>query len=104
MPPTERPPGMISAKPGTPTDMTSSTRDTDLDPAAATTAAPGPADAFTGGLLTQVTALAKGELKLVRAELTTKGKRAGVGAGLAGAGGVVAPYGEGPLLGRSRLS
>ncbi|OJY48194.1 MAG: hypothetical protein BGP03_10735 [Pseudonocardia sp. 73-21] len=49
-------------------------------------------------LSSQVTALVKGELELARAELTTKGKRAGVGAGLAGAGGVVALYGVGALV------
>lgn len=65
-------------------------------------AAPDPADASTGELLArlpaQLTALVKGELELARAELATKGKRAGVGAGLAGAGGVAALYGGGALV------
>ncbi|MBN9099940.1 MULTISPECIES: phage holin family protein [unclassified Pseudonocardia] len=81
--------------------MTSSTHDADLRPATDPAAGP-PSDASTGELLTrlssQVTALVKGELELARAELTTKGKRAGVGAGLAGAGGVVALYGVGALV------
>lgn len=103
---------MISTKPGTSDDMTSSTRDaarhpdvgradgmtTDTSPATTTA----PADASTGELLsrlsTQLTALVKGELEVARAELTTKGKRAGVGAGLAGAGGVVAMYGMATLV------
>lgn len=59
-------------------------------------------EASTGELLTrlsaQVTQLVKGELELARAELATKGKRAGVGAGLAGAAGVVALFGVGALV------
>lgn len=61
-----------------------------------------PQEASTGELLTrlsgQLTDLVKGELELARAELTAKGKRAGVGAGLAGAGGVVALFGLGALV------
>lgn len=61
-----------------------------------------PADLPTGELVTrlssQVTELVRGELELARAELATKGKRAGVGAGLAGAGGVVALFGVGALV------
>lgn len=59
-------------------------------------------DASTGELVkrlsTQVSALVRGELELARAELTTKGKQAGIGAGLAGAGGVVALFGVGALV------
>jgi uncharacterized membrane protein YqjE len=61
-----------------------------------------PADASTSELVkrmsTQVSELVRGELELARAELTAKGKRAGAGAGLAGAGGVVALYGIGALI------
>lgn len=46
----------------------------------------------------QVSELVRGELELARTELTAKGKRVGVGAGLAGAGGVVALYGLGALV------
>jgi len=46
----------------------------------------------------QVTTLVKDELALARAEMTEKGKRAGVGAGLLGAGGVLALYGLGALF------
>lgn len=46
----------------------------------------------------QVTELVRGELELARAELTDKGKRAGTGAALAGAGGVLALYGGGALV------
>jgi uncharacterized membrane protein YqjE len=49
-------------------------------------------------LSTQLSELVRGELELARVELTAKGKRAGAGAGLAGAGGVVALYGVGALI------
>src|SRR3954462_1188688 len=49
-------------------------------------------------LATQVSELVRGEPELARTELTAKGKRAGAGAGLAGAGGVVALYGIGALI------
>jgi uncharacterized membrane protein YqjE len=61
-----------------------------------------PADASTSELVkrlsTQLSELVRGELELARAELTAKGKRAGAGVGLAGAGGVVALYGVGALI------
>lgn len=64
-------------------------------------AAPDPSALSTGELVTrlsgQVSELVRGELELARAELTSKGKRAGIGAGLAGAGGVLALYGGGAL-------
>lgn len=46
----------------------------------------------------EVSTLVRDELALARAELTEKGKRAGKGAGLLGAGGVLALYGVGALL------
>ena len=49
-------------------------------------------------LSAQVSELVRRELDLARTELATKGKRAGAGAGLAGAGGVVALYGVGALI------
>src|SRR6478609_2744143 len=49
-------------------------------------------------LAAQVSELVRGELELARTELTAKGKRVGAGAGLAGAGGVVALYGLGALI------
>jgi MFS family permease len=61
-----------------------------------------PNDASTGELVkllsTQLSELVRGELELARAEMTAKGKRAGAGAGLAGAGGVVALFGVGALV------
>lgn len=61
-----------------------------------------PAELTTGELMTrlttQVTELVRGELEVAKTELATKGKRAGVGAGLAGAGGVVALFGVGALV------
>lgn len=66
------------------------------------TAAVEPGELSTGELLTrlstQVTELVRGELQLATAELTAKGKRAGIGAGLAGAGGVIALFGVGALV------
>lgn len=85
--------------------MTTSTRHGLHDPAGQdTTGSTRPAEAgelSTGELLTrlstQVSELVRGELELARSELTEKGKRAGVGAGLAGAAGVVALFGAAAL-------
>ena len=67
-----------------------------------TGASPDPADATTGELVTrlstQISELVRGELALAKAELAQKGKRAGIGAGLAGAAGVLALYGLGALI------
>jgi hypothetical protein len=49
-------------------------------------------------LSAQLSELVRRELELARTELTAKGKRAGAGAGLAGAGGVVALFGVGALV------
>ncbi len=49
-------------------------------------------------LSAQLSELVRRELDLARTELATKGKRAGAGAGLAGAGGMVALYGVGALI------
>jgi MFS family permease len=49
-------------------------------------------------LSTQLSELVRRELDLARTELAAKGRRAGTGAGLAGAGGVVALYGVGALI------
>lgn len=61
-----------------------------------------PADLSTGELVTRLSAqvgeLVRGELALAKAELSEKGKRAGVGAGMAGAGGLLAVYGLGALV------
>ncbi|HLU60479.1 MAG TPA: phage holin family protein [Pseudonocardia sp.] len=60
------------------------------------------ADVPTGELVrrlsTQLSELVRRELDLARTELAAKGKRAGAGAGLAGAGGVVALFGVGALV------
>ena len=50
----------------------------------------------------QVSALVRGELELAGAELAEKGKRAGVGAGLAGAAGLLAGYATAILFGGGR--
>ncbi|WP_432836633.1 phage holin family protein [Dactylosporangium sp. CA-092794] len=46
----------------------------------------------------QVSTLVRDELKLAQLELTRKGKRAGVGAGMFGGAGLIALYGVGALL------
>ncbi|WP_433614421.1 phage holin family protein [Dactylosporangium sp. CA-139114] len=46
----------------------------------------------------QVSTLVRDELKLAQIELTEKGKRAGLGAGMFGGAGLVALYGVGALL------
>ena len=46
----------------------------------------------------QMTTLVKDELALARIEMVEKGKKAGKGAGLLGAAGVIAMYGVGALL------
>ena len=59
-------------------------------------------DASTAQLVTrltdQVTTLVRDELKLAQLELTQKGKKAGIGAGMFGGAGVVALYGVGALV------
>jgi hypothetical protein len=46
----------------------------------------------------QISRLVRDELALARTEMTAKGKRVGVGAGLLGGGGVMALYGAGVLI------
>jgi hypothetical protein len=46
----------------------------------------------------QVSVLVRGELKLAQLEMTRKGKRAGMGAGVLGGSGLVALYGLGCLI------
>lgn len=46
----------------------------------------------------QVSRLVRDELRLARLEMTSKGKRAGLGIGMLGGGGVLAMYGTGCLL------
>jgi Putative Actinobacterial Holin-X, holin superfamily III len=46
----------------------------------------------------QVTTLVRDEIALAKAELTEKGKHAGIGVGLFGGGGVLALYGTGALI------
>ena len=62
----------------------------------------GPSDASTGELIRQaaeqISRLVRDELALARAEMTEKGKKAGVGVGLLGGGGLVAWYGVAALL------
>lgn len=59
-------------------------------------------DASTGELVQrlgeQVSRLVRDELRLAKVELADKGKRAGIGAGLVGGGGLVALYGIAAVL------
>jgi uncharacterized membrane protein YqjE len=59
-------------------------------------------DASTGELVSrmsqEVSQLVRDELRLAQAELSGKAKRAGVGAGLFGAAGLIALYGVGVLI------
>jgi uncharacterized membrane protein YqjE len=61
-----------------------------------------PADASTADLVRQateqITRLVRDELASARVEMTAKAKRAGAGAGMVGAAGVVALYGVAALL------
>ncbi len=61
-----------------------------------------PGELSTGELVSQlseqVSHLVRDELRLAQAELKQKGKRAGIGAGLTGAAGLIALYGLAALL------
>ena len=52
----------------------------------------------------QISRLVRDELKLAQAELAQKGKHAGIGAGLFGAGGLIALYGVAALLAAAILA
>ncbi|MCH1865977.1 phage holin family protein [Nocardioides sp. CFH 31398] len=60
------------------------------------------AEPTTGELLSrlseQTSALIRSEMRLAQAEMTQKAKRAGIGAGLFGAAGVIALYGVGAAI------
>ncbi|WP_205695769.1 phage holin family protein [Conexibacter sp. SYSU D00693] len=49
-------------------------------------------------LSTQLSTLVRKELELAKLELTAKGKQAGIGAGMLGAGGLLALFGAGALV------
>lgn len=77
--------------------MSDSTRATYEPPAR-----PDPSEASLGQLVSQVSQqipeLVRSEIRLAQAEVTEKGKKAGLGAGMFGAAGVLALYGLGTLL------
>jgi uncharacterized membrane protein YqjE len=54
--------------------------------------------ALVNDLTTQVPQLIRSEIRLAQAELTEKGKRAGLGIGMFGGAGIVALYGVGALI------
>jgi hypothetical protein len=53
---------------------------------------------LTGQLSAQISTLVRDELRLAQAELTAKGKKVGIGAGLFGAAGVIAVFAGGSLV------
>ncbi len=55
-------------------------------------------------LSAQVSRLVRDEMKLARAEMQTKGKRFGIGAGMAGAGGLLAFFGMAVLVAAAVLA
>lgn len=63
---------------------------------------PDPAEASLGELVSQVSQqipdLVRSEIRLAQAELTEKGKKAGLGAGMFGSAGLLALYGLGALF------
>jgi MFS family permease len=61
-------------------------------------AAEAPASELVQRAVEQIARLVREELAAARAEMTAKGKRAGVGAGLFGGGGALALYGGGALI------
>jgi uncharacterized membrane protein YqjE len=65
-------------------------------------APPDPAEASLGQLVSsvsqQIPELIRSEIRLAQAEMTEKGKRAGLGLGMFGAAGLLALYGVGVLL------
>src|SRR5205809_7936788 len=52
----------------------------------------------------QITRLVREELRLAQLEMTQKGKRAGIGAGILGGGGVVALYGVAAVVAAAILA
>jgi uncharacterized membrane protein YqjE len=59
---------------------------------------------LTGQLSVQISTLVRDELRLAQAELTAKGKKAGIGAGLFGAAGVLAVFAGGSLVATAILA
>src|SRR3954463_12793727 len=63
-----------------------------------------PAAELVKDLSTQVSTLVRQELELAKVELSAKGKEAGIGAGLLGAGGEAALFGHGALTAAAILA
>jgi uncharacterized membrane protein YqjE len=59
---------------------------------------------LTGQLTQQISTLVRDELRLAQAELTAKGKRAGLGAGLFGGAGAIAFFAAGALIAAAILA
>jgi hypothetical protein len=65
---------------------------------AATDGQPASLGELAGQLSQQISTLVRDELRLAQAELTAKGKKVGLGAGLFGAAGLIAAYAVGALI------
>src|SRR3954465_9127773 len=63
-----------------------------------------PAGELVKDLSTQVSTLVRQELELAKVELSAKGREAGIGAGMLGAGGVLALFGVGALTAAAILA
>lgn len=63
-----------------------------------------PLGALVHDLSVQIPELVRSELRLAQAELTQKGKRAGIGAGLIGAAGLLAFFGAATLIAAAVLA
>lgn len=63
-----------------------------------------PLGALVHDLSVQIPELVRSELRLAQAELTQKGKRAGIGAGLFGAAGLLALFGAATLIATAVLA
>jgi hypothetical protein len=71
---------------------------TDVTRGASTGASQASTGELVGQAAEQISRLVRDELAVARAEMTAKGKKAGVGAGLLGGGGLVAVYAVAALL------
>jgi hypothetical protein len=82
--------------------MTAPTHEPDAGGATRAPAAPDPANASTGELISQLTEqlsrLVRDEARLAQAEVTQKAKRLGIGAGLFGGAGLMAFFGLAVLI------
>jgi uncharacterized membrane protein YqjE len=75
-----------------------------VDPNGRTALRERPTGELVKDLSTQVSTLVRQELELAKVELSAKGKQAGIGAGMMGAGGILALFGVGALTAAAILA